>query len=88
MLGDSFGSYIKRRRGLKREGETSSRAPLLDTIPFALAIFIAAFLLFPDQIFTHSDLRPAILGILILTPLIHRAFNILGHRLGLKSVPY
>ena len=88
MLGDSFGSYIKRRRGLKREGETSSRAPLLDTIPFALAIFISAFLLFPDQIITHSDLRPAILGILILTPLIHRAFNILGHRLGLKSVPY
>ena len=31
---DGCGSFVKRRRGL-REGDISSRAPLLDTIPFA-----------------------------------------------------
>ena len=31
MIGDTAGSFVKRRRGLKREGEESSQAPLLDT---------------------------------------------------------
>jgi len=26
--------------------------------------------------------------LLVFTPIIHRSFNILGHKLGLKSVPY
>ena len=30
----------------------------------------------------------AIIAIIILTPIIHRSFNVLGYRLGLKSVPY
>jgi hypothetical protein len=36
----------------------------------------------------NSDLRSPIIAIIILTPIIHRSFNILGYRLGLKSVPY
>ena len=31
LVGDMTGSFFKRRRGLKREGEVSSKAPLLDT---------------------------------------------------------
>ena len=31
LLGDMTGSFFKRRRGLKREGDVSSKAPLLDT---------------------------------------------------------
>ena len=38
LLGDSTGSFVKRRRGLKREGEISSKAPLLDTLPFAIMV--------------------------------------------------
>ena len=88
MVGDLCGSFIKRRRGLKREGDESSEAPLLDTIPFAIAIFITSFLLFGDQIITHQNLVEEILFLLIVTPLIHRSFNILGYKFGLKEVPY
>jgi len=45
-------------------------------------------LLFDNEVIMHNDLRPAILALLILTPIIHRSFNILGYKLGLKSVPY
>ena len=88
MIGDLFGSFIKRRRGLKREGAESSEAPLLDTIPFAIAIFVTSFLLFDDQIISHPNLLEEILFLLIVTPLLHRSFNILGYKFGLKEVPY
>ena len=88
MLGDMAGSYVKRRQGLKREGEVSSRAPLLDTLPFAIFIFLAAAIFFNDQVMMHSQLTWPIIAIIVLTPIIHRSFNILGYRLGLKSVPY
>ena len=88
MLGDSVGSFFKRRRGLKREGDESSKAPLLDTVTFALSIFLFAFLFFEGQIFTHEQLHGEIIALLVLTPIIHRLFNVIGYRLGLKSVPY
>ena len=88
MLGDMTGSYVKRRQGLKREGDVSSKAPLLDTLPFAIFIFLAAAIFFNDQVMMHSDLTSQIIAIIVLTPIIHRSFNILGYRLGLKSVPY
>jgi len=88
MLGDTAGSYVKRRSGMRREGEVSSKAPLLDTLPFAVFIFAAAGILYSGEAMMHADLRTAILGIIVLTPVIHRSFNILGYKLGLKSVPY
>ncbi len=88
MLGDMAGSFVKRRQGLKREGEVSSKAPLLDTLPFAIFIFLSAAIFFRDQVMMHSNLATSIIAIIILTPIIHRSFNILGYRLGLKSVPY
>ena len=88
MLGDMSGSFVKRRRGLKREGEESSKAPLLDTVPFAVSIFLFAFLLFDGQILMHEQLHDEIIALLILTPIIHRLFNVIGYKLGLKSVPY
>ena len=88
MIGDMCGSFVKRRRGLKREGDESSEAPLLDTIPFAIAIFATAFLLFDGQIITHLNLVEEIIFLLIITPVIHRSFNILGYKFGLKEVPY
>jgi len=88
MIGDMVGSFIKRRRGLKREGDESSEAPLLDTIPFAIAIFITSFILFNGQIITHPNLIEEILFLLLVTPIIHRLFNIIGYKLGLKDVPY
>lgn len=88
MVGDMCGSFIKRRRGLKREGDQSSEAPLLDTIPFAIAIFITSFILFDGQIITHHNLVEEILFLLLVTPIIHRLFNVIGYKFGLKDVPY
>jgi len=88
MLGDMTGSFFKRRRGLKREGDESSEAPLLDTMPFALFIFAAAAALFSEEVIMDDGLKMPIIAILVLTPIIHRSFNILGYKLGLKSVPY
>ena len=88
LVGDSIGSFVKRRRGLKREGDVSSKAPLLDTLPFAILIFIAGLVLFPGQIVGQTVLIPSMLALLVLTPLIHRGVNILGYKLGLKEVPY
>jgi len=88
MIGDMCGSFVKRRRGLKREGDESSEAPLLDTVPFAIAIFVTSFLLFDDQIITHPNLIEEIIFLIIFTPVLHRSFNIIGYKFGLKEVPY
>ncbi len=88
MVGDSVGSFAKRRRGLKREGDVSSQAPLLDTLPFAIFAFLFGQVCLAPSIVSSSELLMGMGILLIATPLIHRAFNILGYRLGLKSVPY
>jgi len=88
LIGDSIGSYIKRRRGLKREGDISSKAPFLDTLPFAIATFSFGILFLRGSALGDPD---AILGMLILllaTPFIHRLFNQFGFWLGWKDVPY
>ncbi len=88
MVGDSAGSFVKRRRGLKREGEVSSKAPLLDTLPFAISTFLFGQLLLTSSIVGHRGLVLGMVILLVLTPIIHRSFNVLGYKLGLKSVPY
>ena len=88
MLGDSAGSFVKRRIGHKREGSVSSESPLLDTLPFAVSTFIFGQLLLSPSIVGSSDLLFGMAILLVLTPIMHRGFNILGYKLGLKSVPY
>ena len=88
MVGDSAGSFVKRRRGHKREGDVSSEAPLLDTLPFAASAFIFGQLFLSPSLIGSSELLMGMVILLVFTPIIHRTFNILGHRLGLKSVPY
>ena len=88
MVGDSAGSFVKRRLGHKREGDESSEAPLLDTLPFAISTFLFGQLLLDPSIVGSSSLVMGIAILLLITPVIHRAFNLLGYGLGLKSVPY
>jgi CDP-2,3-bis-(O-geranylgeranyl)-sn-glycerol synthase len=88
MVGDSAGSFVKRRLGHKREGNVSSEAPLLDTLPFAASTFVFGQLLLAPSIVGSSELLLGMAILLLITPILHRSFNILGFRLGLKSVPY
>ena len=88
MIGDSIGSFIKRRMGHKREGELSSEAPLLDTLPFAISTFIFGLFFLNKSVVGSSELLSGMLILLFVTPILHRSFNIIGYKLGLKSVPY
>ncbi|RJU87603.1 MAG: CDP-archaeol synthase [Candidatus Poseidoniales archaeon] len=88
MVGDSAGSFVKRRLGHKREGSVSSKAPLLDTLPFAASAFVFGQLLLGPSIVGSSELLMGMVILLFVTPILHRSFNIIGFRLGLKSVPY
>lgn len=88
LLGDSTGSFIKRRRGLKREGEVSSKAPLLDTLPFAIMVFLWGQLFLGDSLISSIDLIVPMLVIIVITPILHRSFNLIGYAIGWKDVPY
>ena len=88
LIGDSTGSFIKRRRGLKREGEVSSKAPLLDTLPFAIVVFAFGLLFLGDALISANDLLIPMVIIIIITPLLHRTFNVIGYKIGWKDVPY
>ena len=81
------GSFFKRRRGLKREGDVSSKAPLLDTLPFAMMVFVLGWLLLPG-LHGEADLLAPMLVLLVATPVLHRSFNMLGYAIGWKDVPY
>jgi CDP-2,3-bis-(O-geranylgeranyl)-sn-glycerol synthase len=77
MVGDCFGSFIKRRIGLV-EGQS---APLLDQ---------EGFLIF-SLIFTYPieglAIEPVIF-LLIITPILHWGTNFLAHAIGIKEVAH
>ena len=88
LLGDSTGSFVKRRRGLKREGEVSSKAPLLDTLPFAIMVFLWGQLFLGESLLSSTDLILPMLVLVLITPILHRSFNLIGYSIGWKDVPY
>ena len=88
MVGDSAGSFVKRRAGYKREGSESSQAPLLDTLPFAISTFLFGLLFLSPSIIGSSEHLMGMATLLLATPIMHRIFNIIGYKMGLKSVPY
>ena len=88
LIGDSTGSFIKRRRGLKREGEVSSKAPLLDTLPFAIMVFLWGQLFLQNSLLSDTELVLPMVVIVVITPILHRSFNLIGYYIGWKDVPY
>lgn len=77
MIGDSTGSFIKRRMGLKR----GSNAGLLDQLDFITGSFLLVAL------FTNYSIWSFIIG-LIITPFIHRSASIIGYKVGVKKEPW
>ncbi|MCL5804377.1 MAG: CDP-2,3-bis-(O-geranylgeranyl)-sn-glycerol synthase [Candidatus Thermoplasmatota archaeon] len=84
MIGDSTGSFIKRRLGMK----SGQNGFLLDQYPFAVIALIFIFLASPSFFYRVYWNIPAILVIFIVTPPIHRAVNIIGYKMKRKSVPW
>lgn len=84
MLGDSLGSFIKRRLGIKSGG----RAFLLDQLTFVFIAWLVVFIFYPSFFNIAFNNVPAIVTILLLTPLIHRVVNIIAYKMGKKPVPW
>ncbi len=77
MLGDMAGSFIKRRKGIKR----GAKAGFLDMIDFMIGALILARIVTPYSWITFFTL-------IIITPIIHRTANIIGHKMGVKKEPW
>ncbi len=83
MLGDLTKSFFKRRLGLSR----GRPLPLADQLDFVVGSWLLTYLAFPEW-FTHNFTLPVILVVLILSPLIHLAVNLIGYKLGKKQEPW
>jgi len=84
LLGDLIKSFIKRRLGLKR----GSRSPfLMDQLDFVAGAWLITIPIFWRWFFSVFGIINIIV-VLIMTPLIHRATNIIGYKLGQKKEPW
>lgn len=77
MVGDSVGSFIKRRLNIKR----GVNSPVIDDLFFLIFALTFAWPV------ASLDLL-SIIELMILTPIIHRLMNILAHLFKLKEVPW
>lgn len=77
MIGDSFGSFFKRRMGLPR----GANVGLLDMEDFIVGSLVAA------RIFASFSWWTVIIA-LVATPFVHRTAGIIGYKIGLKKEPW
>jgi len=83
LLGDIAKSFFKRRLG-KERGENWFLADQYDLVAGSLLLLA---ILSPGWFFAYITL-PVLITILIITPFLHRAMNIIGYSLGVKDVPW
>lgn len=87
MLGDSAGSFVKRRLDIGRGG----RAPVLDQYNFVAGAIILVLAFRTDWFLDHFIVGNGLYGLalfLVVVPLLHRGVNITGYKLGKKDVPW
>ncbi len=84
LTGDALGSFIKRRLGMK----SGHSAFLLDQWPFVLVSFLFLYLFNSPFFMKYYGNIIGFVTILIVTPPLHRAINIIGYRMKRKDVPW
>jgi CDP-2,3-bis-(O-geranylgeranyl)-sn-glycerol synthase len=87
MLGDSAGSFVKRRLAIGR-GE---KAPVLDQYNFVIGAMVMVLVFQPSWFLDHYIEGNGIYGLLlflVVVPLLHRGVNIIGYKMGKKDVPW
>jgi CDP-2,3-bis-(O-geranylgeranyl)-sn-glycerol synthase len=89
LIGDMAGSFIKRRLGIDR----GKKAPILDQFDFLIFAFLITAIFYPRWIYeTYITLEGwhilALIFLLVITLLLHRAMNIIGYKAGLKKEPW
>jgi len=83
LSGDLVKSFFKRRFGMDR----GAKWPVADQYDLVAGAFILLLIFDPAWLLTEVTL-PAFLFILVLTPLLHRAVNIIGYAFKVKEVPW
>ncbi|MCK9580448.1 MAG: CDP-2,3-bis-(O-geranylgeranyl)-sn-glycerol synthase [Methanoregula sp.] len=83
LLGDLVKSFFKRRFGKER----GAKWPVADMYDLVLGAFVLLLVFDPGWLFATVTL-PLMVVILILTPILHRAMNILGYLVKVKEVPW
>ena len=83
MVGDSVGSFIKRRFDIK----PGQAAPLLDQWDFVLFALLGHWLFLP-WIGIPFPNNTEILAILVMTALLHVGTNMAAYKAGFKKVPW
>jgi CDP-2,3-bis-(O-geranylgeranyl)-sn-glycerol synthase len=83
LLGDMGKSFFKRRLG-KNRGDAW---PVADQYDLVVGAFVMMLIFDPSWLLSNITL-PILIVILILTPILHRAVNIIGYLGGVKKEPW
>jgi CDP-2,3-bis-(O-geranylgeranyl)-sn-glycerol synthase len=83
MAGDIAASFLKRRSGRER----GAAFPGLDQLDFVAGALVAVYLAAPG--WAAATFTPAVVAtVVVVTPLLHLATNIVGYQLGVKAEPW
>jgi CDP-2,3-bis-(O-geranylgeranyl)-sn-glycerol synthase len=83
LLGDIVKSFFKRRIGYER----GAMLPVADQLDFVAGAWLLTFIVDPSWMTANFTLG-IILTVLIITPVLHVATNVVGFKLGKKDVPW
>jgi CDP-2,3-bis-(O-geranylgeranyl)-sn-glycerol synthase len=83
MLGDVLASFLKRRTGRER----GAAFPVVDQLDFVVVALAAVYLLAPAW-FVAVFTVPVVVVVVVLTPALHVATNVVAYLLGLKDEPW
>ncbi len=84
LSGDAIGSFLKRRIGL----ESGANASLLDQLPFILFMLLIITVFFTQFSMAVYGNLVGLFTVILITPPMHRAVNIIGFRMRGKDVPW
>lgn len=83
MAGDIAASFLKRRSGRER----GASFPVLDQLDFVAGALVAVYLIAPG--WAAATFTPAVIAtVVVVTPLLHLATNVVGYQLGVKAEPW
>lgn len=83
LVGDLVKSFFKRRLGKER----GAKWPVADQYDLVAGAFLLLLVFDPAWLFSQVTLA-AFICILIITPILHRAVNIIGFLVKVKEVPW
>ncbi|HEY3273689.1 MAG TPA: CDP-2,3-bis-(O-geranylgeranyl)-sn-glycerol synthase [Methanocella sp.] len=83
LLGDIVKSFFKRRIGFDR----GAMLPVADQLDFVAGAWLLTYLIDPSWMTANFTLG-IIVTVLIITPVLHLATNVVGFKLGKKDVPW